>query len=270
MNRPRARDSQADAAWLASALQEQAHEHEPDLARINARVMRLTADEPHPVEPRRPRRPAWLRPIGVPLATAAVVAAVSLAAAVTFGISEGRTTHLSGHTAAPSSSRNSTSAGHRQSPHPASIPAHPTGTIPAPSHSSPPTSAGPLTATGTVDPHSTQYWAQETLTVTTTRPTRGLHVIVTVSGDSRVQPTGTWTTIASADINTTAKPTSSGLVYDIALKPGHTLQANVYTFGLQFNHPAGSHDFAADTFRVTAVIDGGGTAQVTASGTFSQ
>ncbi|KAB2347997.1 hypothetical protein [Actinomadura rudentiformis] len=278
MNRPRSGESRNDSerdrgTWLTAALREQADKHEPDLGRIDARFERLIADRHEPAAPaRHSRRRARLRLIGIPLGVAAAVAAVSVATVVSFGIGGGHNGHLSSQTATPSIGRSSSPQTHRPTSQSTSTPARPAppATTTTGGHSRPTPPAGPLTASGAVDPHSTQYWAQENVTVVTTRPTRGLHVSVTVSGGSTVRPTGSWTTIAPADVTTTVNRTSSGLTYDIALKPGQTLPAGTYRFGVQFNRPATGHDFTKDTYRVSAFTAGSRSTEAMATGSFRE
>lgn len=108
-----------------------------------------------------------------------------------------------------------------------------------------------MTATGTLDLHSNQYWTQEDLTITTTRAMRELRVTVTVSGGATVRSTGSWSTILSQNIDSSVDPTASGLTYLFILKPGQTLQPGSYAFGFQFDRPSG-HSFGLDAYRVTA------------------
>jgi hypothetical protein len=277
MNRPRSGESRNDSerdrgTWLTAALREQADKHEPDLGRIEARVEQLIADDHEPAAPaRHSRRRARLRLIGVPLGVAAAVAAVSVVTVVTFDIGAGHNGHLSSQTATPSIGRSSAPQTHRPTSQSTSTPARPAPratTTTGSDHSSPTPPTGPLTASGTVDPHSTQYWAQENLTVVTTRSTRGLHVSVTVSGGSTVRPAGSWTTFAPADVTTTVNRTDGGLIYDIVLKPGQTLPAGTYRFGIQFHRPATGHDFTKDTYRVSAVTDDSRSTKAMATGSF--
>ncbi|MGK5557256.1 hypothetical protein ACSNOI_37165 [Actinomadura kijaniata] len=256
---------------MGAALREQADKHEPDLGRIEARVEQLMAGHHEPA--RHGSRRSRLRLIGVPLGVAAAVAAVSVATVVTFDIGTGRNGHLSSQTATPSTSRSSTPQSPRPTSQSTSTPARPSppaATTTGSDRPSPTPPAGPLTATGTVDPHSTQYWAQENLTVITTRPTRGLRVSVTVSGGSTVRSTGWWTTIAPTAVTTTVNRTNSGLIYDIALKPGQTLPAGTHRFGIQFNRPATGHDFTKDTYRVSAFTADNRNAKTMATGTFRE
>ncbi|GAA4620271.1 hypothetical protein GCM10023196_003570 [Actinoallomurus vinaceus] len=274
MNRRRtrnARTSHADAAWLASELREQADRHEPELIRIEDRFKHLTAEGSHSVGPARPSRLARLRPIGIPLGIAAAATAVSIAAAVTLGIGGGHDSRLSSQAGKPSNSRGAVPEHHQQVPQPTLTlrPTHTAGTTSTPGRPSAAPTARPLRAIGTIDRQSNQYWAQENLTVTTTRPIRGLHVSVKVSGGSTVQSTGSWSTINSADITTTVNRVPGGLVYDIALNPGQTLQAGTYSFGVQFNHPVNGHDFATDTYHVSATTADRSPSHVAASGAFA-
>ena len=284
-NHRRARDPQPEAVWLAAALREQAHQHEADSGRIGARFEHLIAGERRPGEPRRadPRRaephraelrryagPARLRLVGVPLGLL-VLASATVAVAASLGLGNGLAAHPASKVAAPPGAQGSTAATSGPGSLSASsetLPAATTrpGATPAGSATTGTGPAGPLTAAGTVDPGSFQYWAQENVTVTTTRPIRELDVTVAVSGGRAVQSTGTWTTLLPADVEVTVRSVPDGLVYDITLRAGRTLQPTAYKFGFQFNRPGAGHDFTLDTYRVSAVTTGGATEF--ASGTF--
>lgn len=265
MNRRRARASQPDAVWLAAALHKQAHEHEADPGRIGARFEYLIAAERCPGESRRaePRRYAGLarlRLTGFPLGLLAALAsaAVAVAVAVSLGLGHGQAARLSSQVATPTGSRGSAAAAAGPKSLSTSSAAFPDATTPpaATSARAAATATRPvaaLTASGTVDTHSSQYWVQENLTVTTTRAIQELDVKVTVSGGSSVHPTGSWTTILPADVETTVSRVPDGLVYDVTLKPGQILQPAAYRFGFQFNRPSGGHGFALDTYHVSAV-----------------
>jgi len=265
-NRQRARDPQPDAGWLAAALRDQAHQHEADPGRISARFEHLIAGERRPAESRRaePRRhagPARLRLIGVPLGFLVLASAI-VAVALSLGLGTGPAVHPSSKVAALPDGPASTAATSGPGSLSGSSMALP-ATTPARSATTP---AGPLTAAGTVDPHSSQYWAQENLTVTTTRPIRELDVTVAVSGGPAVRSTGAWTTLLPGEVETTVRSVPDGLVYDITLKAGQTLQPTAYMFGFQFNRSSTGHEFTLDTYRVSAVTTDGATES--ASGTF--
>ncbi len=265
MNRPRSRDPRLDTAWLSGALREQADEHEADLSRIEARFERLTRDDPRPAKGRRLSRPLRLRLIGVPLGALAAVATATIAVGVTLGISERPAHPVSQVAVSPSSNHSDVG----QQP-PSTPTLRPAGSASPHSESSPTSApaAGPVTATATVDSHSTEYWAQENLTVTVTHAVKALHVVVTVSGGATVKSTGSWSTLLSPQVDTAVSQTPSGLRYDFTLKPGQTLQPAMYNFGFQFNRPASGHTFALDTYTVTAItVDGA--VQASESGSFA-
>jgi hypothetical protein len=274
-NHRRARDPQPDAVWLAAALREQAHQHEADSGRISARFEHLIAGERRAGEPRRaePRRysgPARLRLIGVPLGLL-VLASATVTVAASLGLGNSPAAHPASKVAtlpgAPGSTA-ATSGPGSLSASSVTLPAAttPPSATPARSATTATGPAGLLTAAGTVDPDSFQYWAQENLTVTTTRPLRELDVTVAVSGGPAVRSTGMWTTLLPADVETTVRSVPDGLIYDITLKAGQTLQPTAYKFGFQFNRPSAGHDFTRDTYRVSAVTTDG--AAEFASGTF--
>jgi len=270
MNRRAAHDSRTDAAWLTDALRQQAGQHEADSRRIEARFARLTATAAEPARARSRRfvrltRLTRLRLIGVPLGVLAVAATATVAVGVSLGITA-RTPHQPSQAAPPSSPR-ATATGHQPIPQSTPSPQRPAGTASPHTESSPTARSGPtgpLAAAGTIDSHSNPYWAQADLTVTTTRAIHALHAVVTVSGGASVQSTGSWATLPATAITVATKQTAGGLVYDITLKPGQTLQPGAYTFGLQFDHPAAGHNFALDAYTVTSDA-----AQASATGTFA-
>jgi len=253
MNRPAAHDPRPDAAWLAAGLRAQADEHEADLARIEAGFDRLTADKPRRAVRRRVGGPLRVRLLGIPLGALAAVATATIAVGVTLGVS-GRTAPPASQAAASQSPGRPTAAETRPPtlPTPAPTTFHPAGTTSAHAESSPPPFAGPLTATAAVDLYSNEYWAQEDLTLTTTSTVRALHLTVTVSGGATVQSTGWWSSILNDELDVTVSQDSAGLLYDITLKPGQTLQPAAYRFGLQFDHPAVGHSFALDAYAADA------------------
>jgi hypothetical protein len=237
-------------------------------------------------EPRRFGGPARIRLIGIPvgllvLGSAAVAVAASLGLgntpaahpSSTLAASQGGGPGATAATSGPgplsaSSAALPTATGPTATGPTATGPAATTqpATTPASTATSATGPAGPLTAAGTVDPHSTQYWAQENLTVTTTHPIRELDVTVNVSGGQSVRSTGMWTTLLPPQVATTVHGDKGGLVYEITLKPGQTLQPTAYGFGFQFNRPSAGHEFALDTYHVTAVTTDGATES--ASGAF--
>lgn len=253
MNSPRSGDPRLDPEWLVGALREQAEEHEADLGRVQEGFERLTAGEPRRAGSRRLLRPARLRLIGVPLGVLLSVATATVALGVTFAITA-HTTRPADQTP-PSSSPVSTARSHQPTPRSVSGATGPTGTATTRNQSSPTASAGSLTATGTVDARSNQYWGQGNVTLTSTQAIHTLHLTVRVSGGAAVQSTGWWTTVVPLNmVTTTVSQVQDGLVYDVSLEPGQTLGPGTYEFGFQFNHPVAGHDFAADTYAIAATF----------------
>lgn len=125
---------------------------------------------------------------------------------------------------------------------------------------------GRLATTAWVDTHSTHLFAQQDLNFTAPGVATALRITVTVSTNSAVASTGVRTSIAAADLETTAGRVSGGLQYEIALKAGHSLPADLNRLGFQFNRPASGHDFALDTYSIDPTAADGATLR--ASGTF--
>ncbi|HET9168284.1 MAG TPA: hypothetical protein VFN97_02575 [Actinospica sp.] len=261
----RTHDSQPDGEWLADRLRRHAQGHDADLARITARFERLTDDEAAPGTPRRRAMgPMRVRLLGIPLGIAAVLASATVAVAVGVGIAVTATPRTVVPVTSPKTSQSATATiASANPPSPSSAPTE-GATSPATTATGSAGSGGQLAATASVDAHSTQYWAQENLTVTPAKTISELRITVTVSGGSSVVSTGMWTTIVPASIETSATPVSGGLEYQVTLKPGQSLKPAVYRFGFQFNRPASGHDFALDTYHVTAVTTDG--TVLTASG----
>jgi len=290
--REQARQHEADSRRISATFEHliagERHPGEPSRAeprRTGPRRARPRRARPRRARPRRFGGPARLRLVGIPVGLL-VLGSATAAVAASLGLGDNPAAHPSSTVAAPSAGRGSAAATSGPGPLSASSAALPTATGPTatgPTAAGPPvttqpgatpagsaTSAtgptGPLTAAGTVDPHSTQYWAQENLTVTTTHPIRALDVTVAVSGGQSVRSTGMWTTLLPPQVKTTVHGDQGGLVYEITLMPGQTLQPTAYGFGFQFNRPSAGHEFALDTYRVTVVTSDGATES--ASGAF--
>lgn len=261
------RDAREDGAWLSDALRERAQSHDADLGRVTARFEQLTAGGAANARPRRrPMGPMRVRLLGIPLGIAAALTSATLAVAVSVGIAVSASPHRAVPvTAAPTASATPTT------PPPAS-PTQSSATAEGPTPSATTKATGDGIATGHlataawVDSHSTEYWAQESLNVTTKSAIKELRITVTVSGGAAVASTGVWTTIATADLQTTVTRVPGGLHYEITLKPGQSLPPAVNRFGFQFNRPASGHDFALDTYSISATAADG--TALSAYGTF--
>jgi hypothetical protein len=262
----RAGDSH-DGAWLSDALRDQARGHDADLERITARFEQLTTGGAASRAPRRRALgPMRVRLLGIPLGIAAALASATVALAVSVGIAVSASPHPVVPVTTPKTSATATTAA-PNTPTASSAPAaSPTASATATQTGGDSGAIGHLPSAASVDAQSTEYWVQENLTVTPTGTIRDLRITVAVSGGSSVASTGIWTTIAAADLDTTVTRVSGGLVYEVTLKPGQSLRPAVYRFGFQFNRPASGHDFALDTYSVSATGADGAT--LSASGAF--
>jgi len=118
-------------------------------------------------------------------------------------------------------------------------------------------SDGPLSAQGAIDPHSTVFWAQSTLTLDVAQPLTALTVEVRVTQTGGVQSTGQWQTGPADDFTVTAQESEGAVVYRWELKPGRTIPGAQQIFATQYNHTAGARHADADSYRVQATAADG-------------
>ncbi|MEU9143721.1 hypothetical protein [Streptomyces sp. NPDC048349] len=244
---------------LTGRLRTAAEAHQPDRARILARVERGTSDAPARHGESSGARP-WLRVALASLATAGVLAVGGFAAAAIVQSPPARP-HVSVTPAAPSATG---------SPH-ATPSAPATGGPPAPDRSSStspspaaaggagparPGSAqvqdGPLSSAGALDASSNAYWAQSNLTLKATQPLTTLTVELRITQTGGVQSTGSWRTLPADDFTVTVQHEGTGVVYRWILKPGRTVPAGQHVFAGQYNHAAGEREIEHDGYRVDA------------------
>ncbi|MFB7353008.1 hypothetical protein [Streptomyces gardneri] len=214
-----------DQEQLRRELREAGLAHQPDHARMLARVERGLA-----APPQASRRPRAVGPRSVAWTgrrwTAAVAVAVAVAGVV--GVGGLAVTTLDRGPAAPASR------------------------LPAP---------GPVAAAaGTIDPGSNRWWAQGDLTVTTETPVSGLVVDVRVARTAGVVSTGHWRTRPAEDFTVTVTEEPGALLYRWTLKPGRTVPPGRHVFAVQYNHAEGVRDASADTYTVVLTNDDGGRA----------
>ncbi|MFE1548122.1 hypothetical protein [Streptomyces sp. NPDC058718] len=208
-----------DEAQLRRELREAGLAHQPDHARMLARVERGLAAPPK--APRRART-------GVPWTgrrwTAAVAVAVAVAGVV--GVGGLAVTTLDRGPAAPASR---------------------------------PPAPGPVAeAAGALDPGSNRWWAQGDVTVTTRTPVSGLVVDVRVVRTAGVVSTGHWRTRPAEDFTVTVTEEPGTLLYRWTLKPGRTVPPGRHVFAVQYNHAEGVRDASADTYAVVLTGGDGG------------
>ncbi|MFI9742047.1 hypothetical protein [Streptomyces sp. NPDC052494] len=208
-----------DEAQLRRELREAGLAHQPDHARMLARVERGLA-----APPKAPRRVRAGLPWTGRRWTAAVAVAVAVAGVV--GVGGLAVTTLDRGPAAPASR---------------------------------PPAPGPVAeAAGTLDPGSNRWWAQGDVTVTTRTPVSGLVVDVRVARTAGVVSTGHWRTRPAEDFTVTVTEEPGALLYRWTLKPGRSVPPGRHVFAVQYNHAEGVRDASADTYTVALTGGDGG------------
>ncbi|MFE9168637.1 hypothetical protein [Streptomyces kebangsaanensis] len=258
---------------LRARLHEAAGAHEPDRARILARIERGMAGRARPG--RRLTRPAawgWLRVAGATAAVAGVLAAggYAVASAVKDDPGPDRQTVASSGTPTPTPSPDATSrapvppagptpgsdAG-QGSATPRTSPSRTSGgtasaTARPPAGTGAPEQDGPLWSDGSVDPHSNDFWAQSNVTLKTSVRLTALTVRLKVAQTGGVSSTGAWRSLPEDDFTLTVEERDGFLVYTWALKPGRTVPAGQWVFAGQYDHARGGRDARHDSYSMTA------------------
>ncbi|MFH8977398.1 hypothetical protein [Streptomyces sp. NPDC017890] len=269
---------------LRTRLHEAAGAHEPDRARILARVERGMAgrgqDRPGHHRAARPPLLGWARVAGATAAVAGVLAVggYAVASAVKDDAAPQRSVATS-ETPAPSPDATTGRA-----PAPPADPTRsaPPGTrapdTPAPSRpptapgtgtARPPASAvedGPLWSDGSVDPHSNDFWAQSNVTLKTGEPLTALTVELRVAQTGGVTSTGAWRSLPEGDFTFTVEERDGFLVHRWTLKQGRTVPAGEWMFAGQYNHERGGRDAHGDRYTATATA---GSGQLSVKGDFA-
>ncbi|MFJ8624939.1 hypothetical protein ACIRD3_19130 [Kitasatospora sp. NPDC093550] len=256
---------------ITRQLREAAEAHQPDRARILARVERGVAGPP--VRHRSsPFARSWPKAALAGLATAGILATGGLAVAGIVGTPPPADTVVTAPaTLSPTATQPATPSPARPTPPASGAPvpaptAAPTSTAPttaAPTSPRPtPTASGrpqngPLSSDGSVDPHTTVYWGQDNLVLKTTQPLTSLTVEMRVVQTGEVRDTGKWHTLPGDDFTVTVQESGGALVYRWVLKPGRTVPVGQYEFADQFNHATGARNTTGDTYRVDAQSAGG-------------
>ncbi|MGW0771700.1 hypothetical protein [Streptomyces sp. NPDC002676] len=245
---------------IARRLREAAEAHRPDRARMLARVQRGMAG-PAVRHRARPFARSGTRVALAGLAATGILATGGLAVAAIVAHSSPSATVTTPATPSPTvSSAHPTPARPTPvAPAPATTPgsARPTPSATSPSPTAGESQNGPLWSAGSVDPHSTVYWAQSNLVLKTTQPLTSLTIEMRIVQTGGVKNTGTWQTLPSADFTVTAQEAGGTLVYRWVLKPGLTVPAGSHEFAAQFNHATGVRGAAGDGYRVDAQGSGG-------------
>jgi hypothetical protein len=257
---------------LRARLQEAAEAHEPDRARILARVERgMTAPSGAARPEHRATRPPVLGWVRVAAATAAVagvlaVGGYAVASAVkddaparqTVAVSPTPTPSPGAATARPPAHSAGPAPGAgapRATPAPHSAPSRtPEASV------QPPVARreqdGPLWSDGSVDPHSNDFWAQSDLTLKTSKRLSSLTVELKVAQTGGVSSTGAWRSLPEADFTQTVQERDGFLIYTWTLQGGRTVPAGQWVFAGQYDHERGGRDAKDDSYTITGTAEG--------------
>ncbi|BBC37501.1 hypothetical protein SGFS_087950 [Streptomyces graminofaciens] len=259
---------------LRTRLHKAAESHEPDRARILARIERGMVTPEERRRSRKATRPplwGWVRVVS---ATAAVAALLGIGGYAVASAVKGeqepadRTVTVS---PTPEPSPNATSRAPVQpAPDPkptgkdadkkagSTPPKTPETKAPAPPKLS--TSAGeedgPLWSDGSVDPHSNDFWAQSNVTLKTSEKLTELTVQLRIAETGGVSSAGAWRSLPEQDFDLTIAEDDGFLVFTWVLKDGRTVPEGEFVFAGQYNHERGGRDAGADTYAMTAKADG--------------
>ena len=253
---------------LRSRLHEAAGAHQPDRARILARVERGMAEETR--SDHRATRPPVFGWVRVVAATAAVAGVLGVGGyAVASAVKEEAAPQNVTTSPTPSPSPDATS----RAPVPPVDPAPstpPDSPDPDPSGSperSPSASVtpvapaagpedGPVWSDGSVDPHSNEFWAQSNVTVKTSEKLTALTVQLRIRQTGGVSSAGAWRSAPEDDFTTTVAEQDGYLVYTWVLKQGRTVWPGEWVFAGQYDHDRGGRDARDDRYAVTTTAGG--------------
>ncbi|MEV8550333.1 hypothetical protein AB0L04_10985 [Streptomyces glaucescens] len=256
---------------LRARLREAAEAHQPDRARMLARIERGMAEEARPAAHRATRPPVsgWLRVAGATAAVAGVLAVGGYAVASAVKSDHAPPQGTVAVTSTPAPSPEATGR-------PPVLPADPTPSAPptrreepaVPSTTAPPSGSpssapprppaggdvedGPLWSDGSVDPHSNEFWAQSNVTLKTRGQLTELVVRLRVAQTGGVSATGAWRSLPEDDFELTVGEEDGFLVYTWRLKEGRTVPAGEWVFAGQYDHERGGRDAGGDSYAATA------------------
>ncbi|GHH03763.1 hypothetical protein GCM10018780_33960 [Streptomyces lanatus] len=249
---------------LRARLHEAAETHEPDRARILARVERGMADPAGRARSdHRATRPpvyGWFRVVTATAAVAGVLAVGGYAVASAVKDDTPRQTVATSPT--PTPSPDATSRAPAPPPKPTSQPPQPTKPpTPKPTATPAPPAAkgeedGPLWSDGSVDPHSNDFWAQSNLTLRTSERLTALTVRLRIAQTGGVTSTGAWRSLPEDDFALTVEEKDGFVVYTWVLKDGRTVREGEWVFAGQYDHERGGRDAKDDRYAMTATAGG--------------
>ncbi|MER6349705.1 hypothetical protein ACWC10_32925 [Streptomyces sp. NPDC001595] len=273
---------------LRARLHEAAEAHQPDRARMLARIERGMTGEARGSGHRAQQPPVWgwLRVAGATAAVAGMLAVGGYAVASAVKSDDAPAQGTVTVTGTPTPSPEATSR-------PSVFPVDPTpGTTPTrrDEPSSPPPSSpsgrpsasapvrpsagagagvedGPLWSDGSVDPHSNEFWAQSNITLKTSEQLTSLTVELKVAQTGGVSSTGAWRSLPEEDFALTVGERDGFLVYTWQLKEGRTVPAGEWVFAGQYDHERGGRDAKDDGYAATARTGG---QELSVSGDFAR
>jgi hypothetical protein len=251
---------------LRARLHEAAGAHEPDRARILARVERGMAGPARPE--RRATRPPVFDWVRVVTATAAVAGVLGVGGyAVASAVKEDTPPRTVAVSPPPTPSPDATS----RAPVPPVDPApsgSPSAEKPDRPASRPPSGSarprppavgtgagaenGPLWSDGSVDPHSNDFWAQSNVTLKTGEELTALTVQLRIAQTGGVTSTGAWRSLPESDFALTVEERDGFLVYTWTLLEGRKVPAGEWVFAGQYDHERGGRDAGRDSYGAAA------------------
>ncbi|MCX5597761.1 hypothetical protein OOK29_06365 [Streptomyces phaeochromogenes] len=253
---------------LRATLRDAAEAHEPDRARILARVERGMAGTESARYPSPRSSPlGWFRVVGATAAAAGVLAVggYAVASAVKDEKAADQTVATS-PTPDPSpeaTSRAPVPPDPAKSSPPPDRPSTPNSPTAGPTRTAPvapPAKAdntdGPLWSDGSVDPHSNEFWAQSNVTLKTSKQLTALTVVLKVKQTGGVTSAGAWRSAPEDDFTVTVAEKDGFLVYTWVLKSGRTVWPGEWVFAGQYDHDRGGRDAGDDTYAVGAQAGG--------------
>ncbi|MFI8234375.1 hypothetical protein ACIGDI_36785 [Streptomyces sp. NPDC085900] len=253
---------------LRARLHEAAGAHEPDRARMLARIERGMSPEADRAGHRATRPPVWgwVRVVGATTAVAGMLAVggYAVASAVKDDTPPQQQTVAVSPTPTPSPDATSRAPVPPVQPAPSRTPGthRPSGT-PSPTKPSVTVlpsaggeSDGPLWSDGSVDPHSNDFWAQSNVTLKTSARLTSLTVQLKVAQTGGVSNAGAWRSLPEQDFDFTVGERDGSLVYTWTLKAGRTVPEGEWVFAAQYNHQRGGRDARDDGYTVRATADG--------------
>ncbi len=261
---------------LRKHLREAAESHQPDRARMLARVERAMEGTRGARKHRGPTL-AWPR---VALAAVAAAGACVVGGFAVAFVVQGEERHqqkastsalpqvpditpspdapTEGPVAAPSGNPDSTPSTRRPS-EPAGRTSPQAGTPPAQAdHSRPPASGGtrttdgPLWADGSVVPDDKTNWAQSNVTLKTQEPLTALTVELFVAQTGEVRSTERWQSLPAENFTRSLREQDGMLVHRWTLKAGSTVPPGTHVFAGQYSHASDGRDAKDDTYEATA------------------